>query len=104
VIASLRLLTSSVGYECDCLTLVETHLPKALDLLALVPQFALKAAGSAFRSVQHALEALIVASTRAAAAAFAFLETQLPKAFLCFGPVPYVVANAVGAEESSVRH
>ena len=91
-------------YGLDCLTLPETHLPNALDLLVFgVPYFSLKAAGSPFRSVQQDFAALIVVSTRAAAAAFAVMETQLPKAFRCFGPVPYVTANAVGSGERSLR-
>jgi len=64
-IASLRSGVDSAldSYELDCLTLPETHFPKAFDLLAFVPYFALKAAGSAFRSVQQALAALMVACT-----------------------------------------
>ena len=45
------------------MTWLETHLPNALDLLLFVPYFSLKAAGSAFRSVQQVLAALTVACT-----------------------------------------
>src|SRR4029450_12549835 len=87
-----------------CLTLPETHLPNAFDLFAFVPYLVLKAAGSAFRSVQHALAAWFVALTCWAAAALAVCEKQLPKAFACFLPVPYFVANASGSDVRSVRH
>jgi hypothetical protein len=36
-----------------------------------------------------------------AAAAFAFCETQLPKALACFLPVPYFVANAAAMSVGS---
>ena len=52
-----------MGYELECLTLPETHLPNAFDLFVFGPYFAWKAAASAFRSAQHCFEALIVAVT-----------------------------------------
>ena len=42
---------------------LETHLPKALRLFLLVPYLAANAAGSALRSVLHALAALTSALT-----------------------------------------
>src|ERR1043166_2541412 len=76
-------------YEPECLTLPETHLPNAFDLFLFVPYLALKAAGSAWRSVQQSLAAFTVAFTCAEAAALAFCDTQFPKALACFLPVPY---------------
>jgi hypothetical protein len=58
-----RVVQRSILYELECLTFPETHIPNALDLLAFVPYLLLKAAGSALRSVQHALAALTVACT-----------------------------------------
>jgi hypothetical protein len=46
---------------------------------------------------------LVVASCCAFAAAFAVCETQLPKAFACFLPVPYLIANAAGSAVRSLR-
>ena len=86
------------------MTLPETHLPNAFDLFGFVPYLALKAAGSALRSVQQAFDALIVACTCCAAAALALPETQFPKALACFLPVPYLAAKAAGSASRSVRH
>jgi hypothetical protein len=84
-------------YEVECFTLAETHLPNAF---ALVPYFWLKVAASAFRRVEHALAALIVACTRAAAAAFAVADTHLPKAFLW----PHCAVKAAASAERAARH
>jgi len=94
----------SEPYGPECLTVLDTHLPNALDLFALVPYLALKAAGSAFRSVQQDLAAFTVAACCWAAAAFAVFDTQLPKALAWFLPVPYLAANAAGSAVRSVRH
>ena len=86
------------------MTLPETHLPKAFDLLAFVPYLALKAAGSALRSSEQAFAALSVTFTCCAAAALALPETHFPKALACFLPVPYLAAKAAGSASRSARH
>ena len=70
------------------LTLLETHLPNAFDLLAPVPYFVVKAARPAARSVLQDLAAAIVAAWLAWLAADAVTETHLPN-------VPYFALNAV---------
>ena len=66
----------------------ETHFANAFDFDAFVPYFALKAAGSAARSALHAFAAFSVAWFCACERAFAFCETQRPKAFLPLCPEP----------------
>jgi hypothetical protein len=60
------------------LTLLETHLPNALVLLAPVPYFVVKGARPAARSVAQDLAAAIVAVWLAWLAADVVTETHLP--------------------------
>ena len=66
----------------------ETHLPNALPWFAFVPNDCRNTAAVIFvRSAAHA-RAGFIPERPLAEELRAFSETQLPKAFLCFLPVP----------------
>ena len=90
------------------LACIDTHLPKALRLVLLVPYLARNATRSVLRSVLHAFAALTSAltSSRTVSRDFddAFCETHFPCALAPCLPVPYLAVKAAGSAVASVLH